>query len=142
MSNPNRTPIWGQYINPDTGEIVNIITSSCKISVEIQDGYKAISNEVFANQDNVEIIPSPGPGKRVVIRYGSIRSITASGKAYFSGVIDSEEHIMGMVYFAKTYAFTGSNVYVRLDENTNLRITTTQGNLDLFYYVLYIIEGC
>lgn len=140
MPNPNRSPIYGQYINPDTEEIVRIISPNGALYVEEGRGSVNFSAEVNASLTDEELISAPGIGKRIVIVYGSIRTVANSGKAYFEGIIDSVQHLMGMVYASAIKSFTGIGVSVPLDENTNFRITTTTGTNDLFYYVIYRIE--
>jgi len=140
MSNPNRTPIWGQYMNPDTGEIINIISNTGALKVETWFDTKNISAEVEGPIDNIELIPAPGEGKRIVIRYGSIRGEPINGKAYFEGIIDGAQHLMSMVYFSQFKIFTGIGVTVKLDENTNLRWTAEIGSYLIFYYIIYTIE--
>jgi len=140
MTNPRRTPVWGQYLNSLTGAIVDIISPAGALKVDSTWATQNLSAEVSADLDDVELIPAPGEGKRIVIKYGSIRTEGNSGYATFKGTYNEALHLMGMIYPSKFQSFAGFGVTVRLDENTNFYIKSTVGAVKLFYYVIYIIE--
>lgn len=138
--NPRRTPIWGQYIDPRDDSINNILSNDGKLKVNTDCCRTSISAEINANQTATELIPAPGPGFRIVIKYGSIRTTSTVGKGYFHGTLRGTQFLMGMVYSSVFTSFTGFGIAVELDENTALYLTTTFGTKDTFYFIQYTIE--
>jgi len=140
MTIPSRSATWGEYIDPYDGTEHNMISVNGNLKVQEDLPVINLSGELDEAQSDVELIPAPGVGKRIVVRYGSIRTAAATGKCFFEGTVNGAQHLMGMVYVVKFSSFAGIGVVVPLDENTNLRITTTTGSSDTFYYLIYTIE--
>lgn len=92
--------------------------------------------EFTTNQTGTELIPAPASDSRIVIEYGSIRSESVSGEAYFhDGSFKAFQ-----IYFSNSNSFTTSNLYIPLEVGESLKITSTQGGKKLYCAVNYYIE--
>jgi len=125
---------------PRTTEILENVLRQRRIKTSPRDNYLAFSAEYATAQTATEVIAAPGSGKRIVMKYLSIRTVSASGKAYLEGTYNSSTLVMGMIYPAQTKVFGAADISILLDENTNVTITTTTGTSDLFTAMQWTIE--
>ena len=96
------------------------------------------SGEYSTNQTGTIILPAPGVGKRIIIEYGSIRSESVSGNAYF---YDSVTNLQSFkIYLSVQSSFVTANLFLPLAENASFKLTTTQGAKALYYCLGYHIE--
>lgn len=125
---------------PRTTELLERASRQDRLKVSPRDNYLAFSAEYVTAQTATEVIAAPGAGKRIVMKYISLRTVANSGKAYLEGTLNSSTLLMGMIYPAQTQTFGAMDISILLDENTNVVLTTTTGTSALFVAVQWAIE--
>ena len=81
MSNQRQTEIL-EHVHIDCN-------GDSRLKVSSSDNQLFSQKEYTTSQTDVEIIPSPGVGKRIVVHYGSIRTDSSNGEAYLKPSDDS-----------------------------------------------------
>ena len=92
--------------------------------------------EFETSQTGTVLIPAPGDKKRIVVKYGSIRSKSVSGEAWFhDGSVVAHK-----VYFTNFSSFSAGELYIPMDEGQSLKLTSTQGAKKIYAALNYYIE--
>jgi hypothetical protein len=92
--------------------------------------------EFNTNQTSTVLIPAPEDDSRIVIQYGSIRSESVSGEAYFhDGSFKAFQ-----IYFSNASSFVAGELYIPLEVGEALKLTSTQGAKKIYAAVNYFIE--
>lgn len=92
--------------------------------------------EFNSNQTGTVLIPAPSQDSRIVVIYGSIRTDSTSGEAYFhDGSFKAFQ-----AYFSAFTSFTAGNLYLPMEQGESLKITSTQGAKKLYCSANYYIE--
>lgn len=130
--------------NDRTTEILELVTDNFngdnyRIKISTSDAQLIAQEEYSASQTDVEIIPAPGVGSRIVIHYGSIRTDSTSGEAYLHP--DDDSFKMFQVYISNFASFTAGSLYIPLPENQAVKLTSTQGAKNIYTFLNYTIES-
>lgn len=92
--------------------------------------------EFNASQTGTILLPAPDEGNRIVIQYGSIRSESVSGEAWFhDGSFKSFQ-----IYFSNSSSFVAGELYIPLEVGEALKLTSTQGAKKIYAAVNYYVE--
>ena len=141
MKSPNQKGGGKSVSTRRTTEINEDILRKNRFKMVTGDNYLSNSVIYTANQTATEFIATPGEGYRIVIKYLALRTGTNTGIMKFTGTLNEAALVMGMVYVSSKASFGTGVISIALDENTNITITTTTGNNDIFAAIEYIIEA-
>lgn len=125
---------------PWTNELFKRIFRKNRIKVIGNDDFLANSEEFVSEQTGTIFLPTPGAGKRHIVKYVSVRSDGDAGEIYLEGTLNGSPLIIGKNYVSKFRAFTANEIAIALDENTPITLTSTTGTSKIFIALQYVIE--
>jgi len=121
-------------------EIAELQLDDNRQSIVNKDYFRAATAEFATEQTDTEIVPAPGVGKRIIVKYLSIRTDGNNGEAWFTTTSESASQIIGKIYVSKFQGVGAQSLSIPYDENTSITFTSTTGTSKVFVVILYVVE--